>query len=165
MRTHTLLFLLSFLFISSSLLYGQKQIWDIYTVDDQPYARVVLDKVQSDTLFVKSTGNEYKIEINAIKTLTRKRKSKAVIGTLAGMAIGGVALNLYAKKKAENQNKFPVDLSDLSTSISTGLGIFGGGIVGYLVGTGFGADEKYNFSKLTADKRKSLLKHLLERDQ
>ncbi len=143
------LWLFSFfiLLVNTNLLFAQKQIWDIFTVEDQPYSGVVLSKIVNDTLIVKSTGNEYKIAISSIKILKRERKSKTGISTLAGIVSGGVLMYFIGNKKAEEQSKFPIDLSDLSVGFSTGLGMIGGGITGYLVGTGLSADEESNFSK------------------
>ncbi|GEM_PF-3176044 len=160
-----IILLFSFIILSSTNLLGQKQIWDIYTFDDQPYFRVVLDTLNNDTIYVNSTGNTYKISIKSIRILRRERKSKAGIGVLAGMSIGALLMNLYGKKTTDSQNKFPIDLSDLSVGISTGIGIIGGGIIGYWVGAGLGTDEYYNFSKLSYEKKKKILNHILEKNQ
>ena len=95
-------------FMNLNLVFGQKQIWEIYTVEDQPYSSVILDKLDNDTLYVKATGNIYKISVKSIKILKRERKSKGGIGILTGMAVGGIVMNLLSKQSSENTSKFPI---------------------------------------------------------
>ncbi len=161
---NTKFWLFFILLVNVNLLSGQKQIWDIFTVEDQPYSSVVLSAIENDTLIVKGTGNEYKIAINSIKILKRERKSKTGISALAGIVSGGVLMYFLGKKKAEEQSKFPIDLSDLSVGFSTGLGMIGGGLTGYIVGTGLSADEVYDFSKRSSEKRRKILEHIIARN-
>ena len=79
MKQKYLFISLIFFLATLNLLFGQKQIWDIFTVEDQPYSGVVLSKIENDTLIVKGTGNEYKIAISSIKILKRERKAKTGI--------------------------------------------------------------------------------------
>ena len=158
-----LLFLFIF-FANFSLLISQEQIWDIYTFDNQPYSNVVLDTLNNDTLYLKTMGNKYEISLESIKIMKRKRESKAKIGTLAGMVIGGTLMNLYSRKTTENQSEFPIDLSDFSIGINTGLGVIGGGLIGYLVGAGLGTDEYYNFSNISLEKKKKIIEHIITRN-
>ncbi len=151
------------LLLNSTNSFNQKQIWKIYTNEDQPYSCVVLNTLINDTLYVKAVGNTYGLDINSIKYIKHERKFKAGIGFLSGMLIGGVYMNYSARKRAENQSKFPIDLSDLGILLSTGIGIIGGGILGVFIGSALGSDEYYNFSKLSSEKKKRIIERLLVR--
>ncbi len=155
---------LVFFFVGSSFLLGQKQIWDIYTIEDQPYSNVVLDTMQNDTLCVKSAGATHRIELNSIKILRRRKDSKAGIGTLTGMLLGGVAMNLYSRNAVRKQSDFPVNTSVFRIGFNTGLGMLGGGLLGFAVGAGLGLDEYYNFSKLPYKKKKNILKNIFKQN-
>ncbi len=156
-----------FLFLFSThitALFSQKPVWNIYTFDDQPYFNVVLDGFANDTLQLKSMGKTYALPLKSIKILKRKRKSRAGVGLLTGMAAGGILLNLYSKASTKDQSTFPIDLRDLSIGITTTAGIIGGGIIGYLVGAGLGSDEYYNFSKYSYEQRKKIIEILMARE-
>lgn len=157
-----MVFLFTFL-LNASLAIGQKQIWNIYTVDDQPYSGVVLNQIAHDTLYVKTSGNVYGLPINSIAFLKHERKSRAGIGFLSGMVLGGLYMNYNARKSSEQQSKFPIDAGDLSVLLSTSLGMAGGGILGATIGSAMGRDEFFTLSKLSLQEKRELIKKLLAR--
>ncbi|MCD4692021.1 MAG: hypothetical protein K8R79_03825 [Calditrichales bacterium] len=150
--------LLLFLFCNN--LFCQKQIWEIMCYSDQPYKNVVLYKLSDDTLYLKALGNIYPISVKSIVYLKRERKSYAGSGLVLGMVGGGIIGN-QTSKNAEDKNAF---YSELGIILGTGLGIIVGGIFGFAIGEGLGADEYYNFTKRSIDEKKILLLQLIQRD-
>ncbi len=164
MKNKSLLLCLLFIFIGFTTLFGQKAVWDIYTIDDQPYYRVVLDTMQNDSLFVKSMGNTYGLPLKSIRILKRQRKSRAGIGFIGGMVLGGVAMYLYNKNTTSSHSAFPIDLRDLNRGFSTFMGMISGGVLGYVVGAGLGTDEYYDFEKYSPDQQKEILQFILNKN-
>lgn len=149
----------SLFFLFCNNLFCQKQIWEIMCYSDQPYKNVVLYKLSDDTLYLKALGNIYPISVNSIVYLKRERKSYAGSGLVLGMIGGGIIGNQISQN-TENEDGF---FSDISIMIGTGLGIIVGGIFGFAIGEGLGADEYYDFKKRNIDEKKILLLELIQR--
>jgi hypothetical protein len=78
--------------------------------------------------------------------------------------VGGIAMNLYGRNTAGKHSNFPINVSDFSIGLHTGLGMLGGGILGYAIGSGLGLDEYYNFSKWPYEKKTKIVENILKRN-
>lgn len=146
-----------FLFISSILLqnelFAQPQLWEIYSTSNQPFVNVVIEKYESDSLYLKSTNQLFIFHQDSVEYLIKKKDSNFGLGFLLGAVAGGI---LGATTSSNSDGFF----SGIGKGLSIVLGTVIGGVVGGVAGLISGADEKYYLSKLKPEDKTKLLKRL-----
>ena len=143
---------------------AQKQVWQLYTIDDQPYNPVVLDTLAGDTLIIYSAGKTYKMPLTNIKYLKRQRRSQAGAGLLAGVVAGGLAGNWFARRSRSDENSFSEVFADGYEVLSTVVGCLAGGAVGAVIGQAAGADVYFDLQNMSPEKRRQLVSALAARN-
>lgn len=150
-------FIVSFLFtiiFFQNEIFSQNQLWEIYTISNQPFVNITVDKYESDSLYVKSMGQLFILHQDSIKYLLKRRESYFGLGFLFGSIAGGL---LGAASSSGSDGFF----SDLGKSLSIISGAIIGGIIGGIGGLAAGADEKYRLDRLTTEKKRELLNNLI----
>ena len=160
---HKYFFLFLFIFLANyNLVKGQDNIWDIYTFDNQPYSKVVLDRLNGDTLYVKAMGNKHKILLASIKKMKKQRSAKIIgLFTFSGTVIGLLSMHL----RNANLDRIKIDyyLRNHIKNNNFILGAISGGLVGYLFGS-FARPRFYDISELSIEKRKRILRQIILRN-
>ncbi|MCF8354464.1 MAG: hypothetical protein K9H48_08425 [Melioribacteraceae bacterium] len=132
---------------------AQPQLWEIYSNSNQSFINVTVDKYESDSLYIKSTGQIFILHQDSIKYLLKRRESNFGLGFLFGAIAGGV---LGAASSSGSDGFF----SGIGGGLSIALGALVGGVLGGVVGLASGADEKYKLEKLNTEDERLLLKKL-----
>lgn len=140
---------------------AQKHVWQLYTIDEQPYYPVVLDSLAGDTLIIHSAGKAYKMSLANIKYLKRQRQSRAGVGLLAGVVAGGLAANWFARQSRSNENSFTGGFADGYEVLSTIVGCLAGGALGAVIGQAAGADVYLDLQNMSPEKRRRLVAMLV----
>ena len=138
-----ILYALIYLILLSPI-YGHSKVWDLYTLKNEKFSGVLLNKVENDVLFISSNNKTYTIKVDSIKILKFEKKSYAtLLGSIAGIVVGGYLSNQFGQKISVNtKNRWPKIL------IGTGVGMFLGGMVGYNSGKAAGGYKSYDFYKI-----------------
>ncbi|HEX9739960.1 MAG TPA: hypothetical protein VGA29_04225 [Ignavibacteriaceae bacterium] len=154
MKFKIILFLISisFYFLQTKT-FAQPQLWEIYTISDQPFINVTVDKYESDSLYIKSAFQLIALHQDSIKYLIKRNESQFGLGFLIGAVLGGVLIGLTAD---ENEGFF----SELWRGTATFFGIILGGAIGGIMGLAAGTDTKYNLEKLDSETKRVLLNRL-----
>jgi hypothetical protein len=132
---------------------AQPQLWEIYSTSNQPFINVTVDKYESDSLYIKSTGQIFILHQDSIKYLLKRRESNFGLGFLFGAITGGV---LGATSSSGSDGFF----SGIGEGLSIALGALVGGVLGGVVGLASGADKKYQLEKLNTEHKRKLLNWL-----
>jgi hypothetical protein len=140
-------------------IFAQPQLWEIYSISDQPYINVTIDKYESDSLYIKSTDHLFVLHQDSIKYLLREKESNFGLGFLIGAVGGGI----FGAAISSSSNEFyDMGFSDTGKSLSIVSGAIIGGVLGGIVGLASGADEKYQLEKLTTEHKRALLSRLFK---
>src|SRR5437867_4091512 len=131
---------------------AQPQLWDVYSISDQPFANVTIDGYRSDSLYAKSMNQLIAFHQDSIRYLVKRNSSKFALGLLVGAVVGGI----IAGASSTGSDAF----SDLGRASSVTLGIVVGGVLGGAIGSAAGADTRYRIEKLDADQKRRLLSRL-----
>jgi hypothetical protein len=157
------LYFLVFSIIFTTNIYGQEELWDVVTLSGVPYSKVLLFKLENDTLWVRAYGNSSSIPIDSIKYLRREKQSHTGLGIVFGVIAGGIIGNEISKKRHNNNAPFSELAEPFEIMWGTGIGIIFGGVIGAVVGTGLGNDEFYSFPSYNKQKKNILLTKLIKR--
>ena len=85
--------LLVVVFILCQRTAAQPQLWEIYSISNQPFVNVTIDRFESDSVYMKSMTQVLALHQDSIKYVVRKNKSKDGLGLLVGAVMGGVLMN------------------------------------------------------------------------
>lgn len=148
----------------STTVFAQSNIWDVYSLHNQPYVNVTLARLDNETLYVHSFGETYPIQIDSIQMIKRTSpgSSHALAGFLLGMAGGGLAGNIISRASGNHEGLFASWGKEYSAFFGTGAGMLLGGIFGSAVGAGLKPKETYPFANRTYAEKVELLQKLLE---
>lgn len=133
---------------------AQLQLWDVFSASNQPFTNIVVDRYESDSLYIKSMGHVIVLHQDSIKFLLRKNKSRLAVGVLVGSLAGGLFANRMVC--VDDENPF----SGIGSLSFTTLGIVVGGLLGGTVGAGAGADTKFQIAQLNSEGKRKLLSRL-----
>ena len=147
-----LLILISLNFLHSEI-FAQPQLWDIYSISNQPYINVTIEKYESDSLYIKSMNLSYILHQDSIKYLIEKKESNFGLGFLFGALIGGI----YGGVSSVSSNEF---FSEIGHGFSIVFGALIGGTLGGVIGLVSGTNEKYDLEKLDSEGKRELLNRL-----
>ncbi len=141
-------------------IFAQVPVWEIVTVDNQPYKNVVLHELSEDSLYVKAYGKTFSIPVDSLRYMQRESKSGsyAVPGLFLGMIAGGIFGNLLTGKSSTNN-----PIGGLGKVTGTGLGIAIGGVLGLAMGANAGSPQYYNMEKRDHRQKVELLRKLVEK--
>lgn len=145
----TIIFILSL----SSAIYSQPELWEVYTLTNQPFVNVVIDKYRNDSLYLKSSDRIIVLHQDSIKCLVKRNESHIGLGIILGSITGGLLAN---KVNGDSEGWF----SDINDYGSTILGILIGGLVGALSGSAAGTDTMFDIEKMDYEKKQILLSKL-----
>ena len=131
---------------------AQPQLWEVYSTSHQPFVNVIIEKFESDSLYMKSMNQVLALHQGSIKYLVRTNKSKFGLGFLVGAVVGGVFMN----GMSHGDGLF----ANMARGSSIAVGVAIGGVLGGAVGVGAGADTRYQIDKLNAEDKRKLLGRL-----
>lgn len=139
---------------------GKNILWDIETLDGQPYNNVILDKFVNDTLFVMAFGNIHPISADSILFMKRKGKTYKALGFIVGAFVGALGWKTMIGPESEEYvyllyPKGRVTLDAIAVTVF-------GGMVGLGAGAGLGRGEYYNLRKRDKLEKKILLKKIIQ---
>lgn len=154
--TITIIFIVSIESLQNKI-FAQPQLWEIYSISNQPYINVTINKYESDSLYIKSMYQSLVLHQDSIKYLLRKRESNFASGFLFGAIAGGV---FGAATSSESDGFYDIGFSSIGKWLSIVLGAIIGGTFGGVVGLASGADEKYQIEKYTTDDKRKILRRL-----
>ena len=155
MKLKIFLFILAlFIFLHNKIL-AQPQLWEIYSTSNQPYINVIVDKYESDSIYLKSMNQLYILNQDSIKYILTRRESNFGFGFLFGALIGGI----YGGASSKGSDGF---FSEIGSGFSTVFGVLIGGTLGGVIGLASGADEKYDIEKLNSEDKRKLLTRLFQ---
>jgi hypothetical protein len=99
------------IFILNNVSFAEIGIWNLVTMRNQPYSNVFFDKLENDTLYVKSFDKTHAIHIDSIQYISKPGKRGG--GSFAGGLLGGIAgfLTTTFVKKGSTGSK------DISTAM------------------------------------------------
>lgn len=137
---------------------AQSQLWEIYTTSDQPYINVIVDRYESDSLFIKSNGSLFILHQDSIKYLLKKRESKSNFGL--GLLFGAIIGGIWGSTFSSGSNGFFSGIRKGLSTLSTVLGAIIGGVLGGAIGLASGGDEKYQIEKIKSENKRKLLNKL-----
>ena len=158
MKTLAICFFLSLLLTAG--IFAQVPLWEIGTVDNQPYKNVALHRLSHDSLYVKAYGKTFPIPVDSLRYVRQENKtgSYAVPGLFLGMVAGGVLGNLLTGKSGGND-----PIGGLGKVTVTGLGIATGGLLGMAMGASAGSPQYYNMEKRNHRQKIELLEKLIKK--
>jgi len=145
-----------FIVIISSTIYSQPELWEVYTISNQPYINVIIDKFEYDSLYLKTENRIIALHQDSIKYILKRNESHAGLGIILGALAGGLVAN---KIKSDSDGWFS-DIGDFSSTI---WGILIGGLVGGLIGTASGADTRYDIENMDYKTKHNLLLRLFNK--
>jgi hypothetical protein len=158
MKSQTIFFFLVVCFLARMTVVAQPRLWEIYSTSNQPFVNVIIDKYQSDSLYVKFMDQSIVLHQDSIRYILRRNSSKAGIGFLVGAVAGG----LFAAEASRGSSH---DLfSQLGRGETVTAGIVFGGILGGIIGAGAGTDTRYQIDKLNSEEKRKLLVKLFTGD-
>ena len=143
---------ISIMFFSNSI-FAQSQLWEIYTTSNQPFINVIVEKYESDSLFIKSMDKSFIIHQDSIRYIVKEKESKFGLGFLFGAIIGGIAGAASTSDSEETSG-------GLTEGTSVIFGALLGGVLGGALGLAVGSDEEYPVEKLNSEKKTELLNRL-----
>ncbi len=149
----------------SSVSFTLSNLWEIRTIDDQPYANVILNRLSADTLFVNSQGQTLPIFVNNISLMIRKGsgRSRALPGMMIGLFGGGIISNVISRSLARGQDGLYDDVPDgVNIFFGTLLGITIGGIAGTAIGASLNSDKYYDLTTRKGHQKIELIRQLLD---
>ena len=159
MKFNIIVFVLISVNFLQNEIFGQPQLWEIYSISDQPYINVTIDKYESDSLYIKSMEQLFVLHQDSIKYLLRKKESNFGLGFLIGAVGGGI----FGAAISTSSNEFyDMGFSDTGESLSIVSGAIIGGILGGIVGLASGADEKYQMEKYSTEGKRKILNRLFQ---
>ncbi len=153
MKYGLVLFLISISIFFQQRIFAQPQLWDIYSVSNQPFVNITVDKYESDSLYLKFMDRAIVLHQDSVKYLVKRNTSKFGIGFLIGAVVGGVFFNTTLQGSND-------PLSQFGRLSLTGLGIVVGGTIGGLLGSAQGTDTKYQIEKMNTEEKRKLLSGL-----
>lgn len=154
MKINIIFFLLAslnFYFLQNKT-FAQPQLWEIYTTSNQPFVNVIVDKYESDSLYLKFMDQLIVIHQDSIKCLIEKKESHLGIGILIGAVAGGLLVGTSFKSDGL--------FSEVGQASSITLGIVLGGVLGGVAGSAAGADRNYYFEKFDSERKGIILNDL-----
>ncbi|MBI3195785.1 MAG: hypothetical protein HYZ34_15160 [Ignavibacteriae bacterium] len=151
--TKYLFYIIAILFVVASTSIAQPELWEVYTNSNQPFINVVIDKYESDSVYMKSMNFEIVLHQDSIQYLIMRRESHFGLGFVGGAVVGGILMNVISEK-SDNP------LANLFRSDETVIGMLGGGMLGGIIGAAGGQDKKFEFRKLDTEEKRELLKRL-----
>jgi len=144
--------LISFYFLQNKA-YAQPQLWEIYSISNQPFVNVTVDKYESDSLYLKYMDQMIVLHQDSIKYLLHRNESNFGLGFLIGAVLGGILGNSASQRSDDL-------FSGSGRSSSTLFGILIGGAIGGSAGLASGADNKYQVEKLNSEDKRKLLNRI-----
>jgi hypothetical protein len=144
------LVLINFFFLQNKM-FGQPKLWEIYTISDQPYINVIIDKYESDSLYLKYMDQLFIIHQDSIKYLVKRNKSNFAAGCIIGAVVGGI-IGITTYREPKGNGLVSLDFGPFTSTVA---GIFIGGAVGGLAGAASGADNKYRIDKLEPETKRN----------
>ncbi len=153
MKYGLVLFLISISIFFQQRTFAQPQLWDIYSVSNQPFVNVTVDKYESDSLHIRCTDRLIALHQDSIKYLVKQNRSQWPLGILIGSMAGVIFANILPQQSSATPNEFG----------SESLTVFGaliGGTIGGVFGLAKGIDAKYQIEKLNTDEKRKLLNGL-----
>ncbi len=153
MNYKIVLFFFFIIILSHNKIFAQPQLWEIYSTSNQPFVNVIVEKYESDSLYLKSMNQLFILHQDSIEYLIRIRDSNFGLGFLIGALTGG----LLGSVSSSDSEGF---LSPIGKGLTIVLGIVIGGAIGGVVGLAAGADEKYQLSKLKSEDKTKLLNRI-----
>lgn len=131
---------------------AQPQLWEVYSISDQPFVNVTIDRFDADSLYMKSMTQVLALHQDSIKYVVRRNESKFGLGFLFGAVVGGIMMG----RTSDGHGLFP----DMAHGTSIALGVAIGGALGGAVGLGAGTDTKYQIQKLDSEEKRKVLSRL-----
>lgn len=131
---------------------AQPQLWDVFSISNQPFVNVAIDRYESDSLYLKSMNQVIALHQDSVKYIFQKKSSKAGLGFLIGAAAGGLAMNGISQGDGLFDGMFR------TPSIALGVAIGAG--IGGAIGASMGADTRYRMEKLNPEQKRKLLSRL-----
>jgi hypothetical protein len=153
MKFNIILFFLFSIIILQNEVFAQPQLWEMYSTSNQPFVNVVVEKYESDSLYLKSMNQLFIFHQDSIEYLIKKRDSNFGLGFIFGAVAGGI----FGAKISSGSDGF---LSGIGKGLSIVLGSVIGGVVGGGIGLSSGADQKYLLLKLKSEDKRILLNRL-----
>lgn len=153
MKFNIVLFSLFLIIILHNKVFAQPQLWEIYSTSNQPFVNVIVEKYESDSLYIKSMNQLFSLHQDSIQYIIKKRDSNFGMGFLFGSIAGGI----FGATTSSDSDGF---FSGIGRGLSIVLGAVIGGVVGGVVGLVSGADDKYQLSKLKSEDKRKLLNRL-----
>ncbi len=153
MKFNIILFFLFSIIILQNEVFAQPQLWEIYSTSNQPFVNVIVEKYESDSLYIKSMDQLYSLHQDSIEYLIKKRDSNFGLGFLFGAIAGGI---LGVTTSSDSDGFF----SEIGKGLSIALGSVIGGAIGGVIGLVTGDDEEYLLVKLKSEEKRILLNRL-----
>ena len=120
-------------FLTISFLKAQDYPWTITLVNDETISNVTLQSLNGDSLLIASVIGSKWVNIKSITVMKKIVKSKIFIGMTLGFVVGattGAIINNARYEKPEKHSDWDY--------FNPGLYIFGGGVVGGVIGMAAG---------------------------
>ena len=132
---------------------AQSQNWQVVFTNGDLYDEVSLERLSNDTLYFRHKTNFLdRGEIDSLARVVRFNRGAILPAMLIGSVGGGVIG--YASK--------PIAREQASADIYSALfGVVVGGVAGYYIGNALEPDDVYELRSMTGEKRREVLRGLL----
>lgn len=149
-----ILFILTVLLLSD-VIFAQPQLWNIYSISNDPFTNVTVVNYEADSLYIKSMSQLFILHQDSIKHLVKINESNLWLGFVFGAVAGGI---IGATNSSDSGGLF----SEIGKGFSIVLAALAGGVLGGVVGLVSGSDRTYNIEKLDPQRKRKLLKQLFK---
>ena len=155
MKSNSLFLILLTLFLANEGV-AQPKLWEVYSVSNQPFVNVVIDRYESDSIYIKSMNQVIVLHQDSIRYLVYRHHPNMAIGFVFGAAAGG----FFMSEMSRGSSGLFADVGRTSNIL---VGVALGGLIGGAVGAA-GNTTRYEIYKMDPAAKKKLLATLFPKE-